>query len=142
MHKCRWIHQQTQWRFYVQDAKYKRGPNGIVSEHADERPLLEMRINSKCPSHVPLLTKRHYQLYAYIESGTLWMDHGCLGENRVVGWIMIHCSTRRWPCEGRLPSRTSVSHHYTARYTQTGSGYIMLWETFSWTYLEPVAVIK
>ncbi|GFS99341.1 transposase domain containing protein [Trichonephila clavipes] len=43
-------------------APYNAGPSRTVSEHTVQRTLLDMELRSKCPTHVPLLTKRHRQL--------------------------------------------------------------------------------
>ncbi|GFX20278.1 transposable element Tcb1 transposase [Trichonephila clavipes] len=43
-------------------AQYNAGPSRTVSEHTVQRALLDMGLRSKCPTRVPLLTKRHPQL--------------------------------------------------------------------------------
>jgi len=43
-------------------AQYNARPSRIVSEHTVQRTLLDMGLRRKCPSRVPLMTKRHRQL--------------------------------------------------------------------------------
>ncbi|GFW70851.1 transposable element Tcb1 transposase [Trichonephila clavipes] len=42
-------------------AQYNAGPSRIVLEHTVQWTLLDMGLRSKCPTRVPLLTKRHRQ---------------------------------------------------------------------------------
>ncbi|GBM31119.1 hypothetical protein AVEN_58917-1 [Araneus ventricosus] len=43
-------------------AQYNAGPSASVSEHTVQRTLLDMGLCNRCPTRVPLLTKRHRQL--------------------------------------------------------------------------------
>ncbi|GFW39226.1 transposase domain containing protein [Trichonephila clavipes] len=43
-------------------AQYDARPSRVVSEHTVQRTLLDMRLHSKRPFRVPLLTKRHLRL--------------------------------------------------------------------------------
>ncbi|GFX14712.1 transposable element Tc1 transposase [Trichonephila clavipes] len=123
-------------------SQYNTGPCRIVSEHTVHQTLLDMGLHSKCPTCVPLLTKRHHQLRLRWarEQGNWSMDQW----ERVAWsdelWFVIHQADgrvriRRLPGEHILPQCT-VGH------TQAGGGCIMLRGTFSWASLGPVVVVE
>lgn len=58
---------QNRWHTVEQPtAEDNVGHNRLFSEYAVQRPLLEMRLHSRYPNHVPLLTRRHRQLRLHL----------------------------------------------------------------------------
>ncbi|GFV99621.1 transposable element Tcb1 transposase [Trichonephila clavipes] len=138
--------------------QYNSGPSRIVSEHTVQWTLLDMKLCSKRPTCVPLLTKCHRQLrLRWAQEHHNWsMDQfaiqspspdkrGVKAMVTVVAWsdesqFVIHHADgrvriRRLPGEQLLPQCT-VGH------TQAGGGGILLWGTFSWASLGPVVVVE
>ncbi|GBL98284.1 hypothetical protein AVEN_174082-1 [Araneus ventricosus] len=97
-----------------------------------------MRLCSRHPTRVPLLTKRHLRLQWPQEhrdsnmdewKRVAWSDESQFLIRHVDGPVRVH----RLPGEQLLPSCTTD-------HTQAGGGGIMLWGTFSWAALGPVDV--
>ncbi|GBM07838.1 hypothetical protein AVEN_138677-1 [Araneus ventricosus] len=118
-------------------AQYNAGPSASVSEYTVQRTLLDMRLCSRRPTRVHLLTKRHRQLrLQWAREHRDWT----MDEWKRVDWsdesrflihhVDGHVRVRRLPGEQLLPS-------CTAGHTQAGGGGIMLCGTFSWALLDP-----
>ncbi|GBM07790.1 hypothetical protein AVEN_33085-1 [Araneus ventricosus] len=107
-------------------AQYNAGPSASVSEHTIQRTLLDMRLCSRRPTRVLLLTKRHRHLrLQWAREHRDWT----MDERKRVSWsdesrFLIHhidgrTRVRRLPGEQLLPT-------CTAGHTQADGGGIML----------------
>ncbi|GBM93110.1 hypothetical protein AVEN_32037-1 [Araneus ventricosus] len=112
-------------------AQYNAGTSASVSEHTVQLTLLDMGLCSRCPTRVPLLTKRQRQLrLQWAQEHRDWtMDEWKRVSLSDKSRFLIHhvdgrVRVRRLPGEHLLPS-------CTAGHTQAGDDGIMLWGTFS-----------
>ncbi|GBM12195.1 hypothetical protein AVEN_21004-1 [Araneus ventricosus] len=106
-------------------AQYNAGSSVSVSENTVQQTLLDMRLCSRRPTRVPLLTKRHRQLrLQWAREHQEWT----MAERKRVGWSVesrffnhhVNGRVSRLPGEQLLP-------FCTAGHTQAGGGGIMLW---------------
>ncbi|GBN23389.1 Transposable element Tc1 transposase [Araneus ventricosus] len=123
-------------------AQYNAGPRESVSEHTDQRTLLDKGLCSRHPTRVPLLTKHLRQLrIQWAREHRDWT----MDEWKRVAWsdesrflihhVDGHVRVRRLPGEQLLSS-------CTACHTQAGDGGITIWVTFSWAVLGLVVVVE